>query len=245
MVLLRLDGVKTVGSPIRCSRLISADIDKLPSAFYLSKFTSQPAVVGSFVGDTQKGGSCNVPIYTFTPHNLTHVETPSHIKHGAKNLKDYPPGFFTDIAHVVNLTTEDFPNNYILPQHLPEQLHPICSSFIFKTSASEENPAKNYSGTDPLSFHPDTMREIVSRWPRVKMILIDLPSVDKEDDGGKLLAHRNFFGLDDSPEGEQRAIIEFGQFRDLYAQYAYVVLTPAHIESDSMITDVLAYPLTI
>lgn len=33
----------------------------------------------------------------------------------------------------------------------------------------------------------------------IKHVLCDIPSVDREDDGGKLLAHKAFFGVPESP----------------------------------------------
>ena len=49
-------------------------------AFHLPKFESKPFTHKSgFIGDISKGGSCNVNILSFSPHNLTHIETSSHI----------------------------------------------------------------------------------------------------------------------------------------------------------------------
>ncbi len=229
------------GTPIRCSRPIIPDGEN-SGAFSLPNFGSSPVVIGSFVGKVSEGGSCNVPVYNFTPHNLTHIETPNHIEDTGKDLSAFPPGFFCDIAQVVDLTDAAFEENYILPEHLPETLE--ANFVIFRTPLSDQPSTADYSGTDPISFHPSTMQEIVDRWPHVKVVLTDLPSVDKEDDGGKLLAHRNYFGLNADQKGALRAIVEFAHFPPLDSERYYIVMSPPHIQSDSFVTDILAYPLT-
>ena len=52
---------------------------------------------------------------------------------------------------------------------------------------------RNYSGTNPPFFEPAITQLMRSRG--VKHVLVDLPSVDKEVDGGALGAHRNFWGF--------------------------------------------------
>ena len=49
----------------------------------------------------------------------------------------------------------------------------------------------HYSGFNPPYMAADAMEYIVSCG--VEHLLIDLPSVDREEDGGKLLAHKAFW----------------------------------------------------
>ena len=49
-----------------------------------------------------------------------------------------------------------------------------------------------YSGTNPPYIHHHVMNFMVNTL-QCKHVLVDLPSVDREQDGGRLLAHRAFF----------------------------------------------------
>jgi arylformamidase len=50
---------------------------------------------------------------------------------------------------------------------------------------------KNYSGKNPPFLHDSVAEFLVSIG--VKHLLVDLPSVDREEDGGKLLFHKTFW----------------------------------------------------
>lgn len=54
-------------------------------------------------------------------------------------------------------------------------------------------------GRDWTGSNPPFFTESAAKWllkHNVKHVLVDLPSFDKEDDGGKLIAHRTFWELD-------------------------------------------------
>ena len=54
-----------------------------------------------------------------------------------------------------------------------------------------------YSGTNPAYFHHEAIQHFVKNG--VKHLLVDLPSVDREEDGGKLLAHKAFWNYPENP----------------------------------------------
>ena len=58
-------------------------------------------------------------------------------------------------------------------------------------SNSEAKTHKNYSDTNPAYINEEAMKYIIERG--VEHLLFDTPSVDKEVDGGALLAHRAFW----------------------------------------------------
>lgn len=53
--------------------------------------------------------------------------------------------------------------------------------------------SKQWSGSNPPFLSPAAMAWL--RAAGVEHLIVDLPSVDKEDDGGHLLAHRTFWGI--------------------------------------------------
>jgi kynurenine formamidase len=63
---------------------------------------------------------------------------------------------------------------------------------IIRTLPNEENKKqRQYSGTNPPYFTKEAIDWIVSK--EMEHLLVDLPSIDKEQDEGKLLAHKSFW----------------------------------------------------
>lgn len=57
---------------------------------------------------------------------------------------------------------------------------------------------KNYSASNPPYFHPDGMQWL--RDAGILHLLTDLPSVDKENDGGALNGHHKFWNVPADPD---------------------------------------------
>ena len=65
-------------------------------------------------------------------------------------------------------------------------------ALIIRTLPNElSKKQKKYSGSNPPYMHHDAIRFLVAQG--VQHLLIDLPSVDREEDDGKLLAHKAFW----------------------------------------------------
>eukprot|EP00128_Syssomonas_multiformis_P003998 Colp12_sorted_trinity150504_noHs@403 len=67
-------------------------------------------------------------------------------------------------------------------------------SLVLKTrqhTTSQKHP--QFSGTNPPYLTPAAMAWVVEQG--VRHLCVDLPSVDREDDGGRLLAHRVYWGV--------------------------------------------------
>jgi arylformamidase len=75
---------------------------------------------------------------------------------------------------------------------------PKAQALIIRTLPNlEEKKTKDYSGTNPPFLAPEA-----GEWLRTKEythLLVDLPSVDKEEDGGKLSVHRGFWDIPNKP----------------------------------------------
>jgi arylformamidase len=56
---------------------------------------------------------------------------------------------------------------------------------------------RHWSGTNPPYFAADALAFLAEKG--IKHLLTDLPSVDREDDGGKVAAHKAFWNLEDNP----------------------------------------------
>jgi arylformamidase len=73
-------------------------------------------------------------------------------------------------------------------------------ALIVRTIPNNEGAKKtaNYSSKcekNVAYFTNEAMEELINQHPNCKHLLVDLPSVDRKDDGGYLAAHSLFFGL--------------------------------------------------
>lgn len=183
--------------------------DTQVSAFGAPAAQRQIYAAGGFVGSVAQGGSCNCETYTVTPHcNGTHTECIGHI------ARD--PVYICDIADealipatLVTITPVRQGNDDVITADLVEQaLAPSDAGFlaalIVRTMPNSPDKCfRHYDGSVmPPYFAPEAMALIAAQG--VRHLLCDLPSVDRMDDGGKLLAHRAFW---DTP-ASRRTITE-------------------------------------
>jgi kynurenine formamidase len=76
-----------------------------------------------------------------------------------------------------------------------------ATAFILRTLPNDDlKKQRNYSGTNPPYLHTDAARYLVECG--VQHLLLDLPSVDREEDGGALSAHHAFWQY---PEAVRKA----------------------------------------
>ena len=169
------------------------------NAFYIDPVTYIPFQAGSFVGDVNQGGSCNVNTITINPHgNGTHTETVGHISKEKYPIRNSLNKFFF-YARVVTLTPEIIEGDSVLTLELLKSFElKRPEALIIRTLPnSPDKKTRQYSGTNPPYMTADAA--LYLREEGVKHLLLDVPSIDKEDDGGKLSAHHAFWNYPASP----------------------------------------------
>lgn len=170
-----------------------------PNCFYAPPPTSNPVIAGDFIGSIDKGGLLNFKNIHINPHgNGTHTECHAHI-HKTDDTINQVLKKYNFIASLISLYPEKMPNNdrvismnslELLDEELPEAL-------IIRTLPNDDSKLqRNYSGMNPPYVEDKFLTEIRRRG--VKHLLIDLPSVDKEQDDGKLAGHKAFWDEEDS-----------------------------------------------
>ncbi|MBI1222839.1 MAG: cyclase family protein [Bacteroidetes bacterium] len=166
-------------------------------AFYIPHARMEPFCAGGFVGSVTEGGACNCENIHFNAHgNGTHTECVGHVSREAHYLLDslHRHFFEAQIVSIAPIKQEDG-DHLVLPHQIPNELP---EALIIRTLPnSNEKKTKKYSGTNPVYLHPDTATKI--REAGVKHLLIDQPSVDKEEDGGALAAHKNYWNYPTHP----------------------------------------------
>jgi len=163
-----------------------------------------PVRMGDFVGDTSAGGFVNFKNVKLNPHgNGTHTECVGHISKEPFMLDQCLKQFFFS-AELLSVYPERQDNGdrmitrdqirAVLETIAPEQMG---SAVILRTLPNHpEKKLMQYTGTNPTYVEPAAMDYLIERG--VEHLLIDLPSVDREEDGGALKAHHRFWQYPDA-----------------------------------------------
>jgi arylformamidase len=163
-------------------------------AWYVNEPVIEPVRMGDWVGEVAQGGSVNFKNITFNPHGHgTHTECVGHI---SKEFYSVNKSFkqFMFMAELITVLPEEINGDFIITKKILkgflEDKNP--EALIIRTlSNSEAKTHKNYSDTNPAYINEEAMKYIIEKG--VQHLLFDTPSVDKEVDGGALLAHKAFW----------------------------------------------------
>ncbi len=166
------------------------------SAWYVEPMRLEPVVMGEWVGDVNKGGSVNFRNVTFNPHgNGTHTECVGHISSEFFTINQCLKRFFF-MAEVITILPLQLENgDYVITARQLKDVLDLSArpeAVIIRTLGNSENKLRiNYSNTNPPYLLKDAVEFLNSA--EIDHLLIDMPSIDKEVDGGKLEAHHAFW----------------------------------------------------
>jgi kynurenine formamidase len=172
--------------------------DKNPIAWYLDKPEISPVVSGDWIGKVSSGNSStNFNNIYFNPHGHgTHTECLGHITREFYSINDCLKQFFF-LAELISVEPEVVGEDLIITKSQIELLLSNKNRFdalIIRTLPNKNDKlSKKYSNKNPPYLSEEAA--IYIREIGIKHLLIDLPSVDKERDEGKLLAHKAFWNV--------------------------------------------------
>lgn len=174
-----------------------------PNCFWAPPMETAPVRAGDFVGSTAEGGPVNFLNVKINPHgNGTHTECVGHIATEKFTINQClnRSHFF---AKLVTLYATKLPNGdrVILPEQIEEIIESHeAEALILRTMPNDEHKlTTNYSGSNPPYLDHRAVEYLVECG--IEHLLLDLPSVDREEDGGKLLAHKAFWRYDEKKDG--------------------------------------------
>ncbi|WP_273276515.1 cyclase family protein [Maribacter polysiphoniae] len=179
------------------------------NAWYITHPRIEPHTEGKFIGAVSKGAAVNFNDIWFNPHaHGTHTECVGHITeefHSInKNLNQY---FF--YAEVVTIAPEKSNDDFVISKKQLQYAfgNKKRDAIIIRTLPNlSDKCSRQYSKTNPPYLTEEAARFLVDKG--VEHLLIDLPSVDKERDGGELLAHKAFWDFNGKIR-KQATITEF------------------------------------
>jgi kynurenine formamidase len=182
--------------------------------FHAPHATSEPYTDAGFVGSVARGGSCNCEIHTLIPHTSgTHTECVGHISNSRLSIYDtlkaslFAATLVTVTPQKQQAGSEEYP--YLLEpsdllltldslKHAVNQAQTgFLQAVIIRTLPnSADKITRNYDETRAPFFSTAAMKFLVER--NIRHLLVDIPSVDRLNDGGRLTNHRIFWNV---PEG--------------------------------------------
>jgi arylformamidase len=187
---LRVD----LSKPFDLSIPLRAGLDTV-NCFWAPPVEYTPVTAGGFIGSTAQGGSVNFFNVRLNPHgNGTHTECVGHIARERYVIGDClrRHHFFAKLLSLYPQKTESGDRVLLRTQLEALLQHGECEAIIIRTLPNDAFKLKtNYSGANPPYFHPAAIQYLVDCG--IRHLLTDLPSVDREEDGGALAAHKAFW----------------------------------------------------
>ena len=184
--------------------------DENPIAWYIEKPAIEPVVFGDWIGKVSEGkSSTNFNNIFFNPHGHgTHTECLGHITNDFYSINQSLKQFFF-LAKLITIEPVKIGDDYVITkEHISTSLNVTTEgastalsltneALVIRTLPNQKDKkSRKYSNTNPPYLSEEAA--VFIRESEIQHLLIDLPSVDKEHDEGKLLAHKAFWNVKDT-----------------------------------------------
>lgn len=179
--------------------------DENPIAWYIEKPVIEPVVFGDWIGKVSEGkSSTNFNNIFFNPHGHgTHTECLGHITNDFYSINQSLKQFFF-FAKLITIEPEKIGDDFVITKEQVQKALSASTSLSVTNEAliirtvpnQKEKKSRKYSNTNPPYLSEEAA--IFIRESEIQHLLIDLPSVDKEHDEGKLLVHKAFWNVKDT-----------------------------------------------
>lgn len=209
------------------------------SAWHAGSVKIEPVVMGDWVGSVDEGASVNFFQVQLNPHgNGTHTECYGHIDKGHQKLNDYlKKNHFLAYFHRQGLRRVGT-DQLLLKSDLP--VLDWSTIEVFAIEAKGVLFPQNFSGQNPPYFEPELCAFLAEQG--VKHLICNLPSLDREEDGGALQAHKAFWQYPDNTRKES-TITELAVYPEKMREgFYYLNLQTAPLHNDAVPSRPIFYP---
>lgn len=172
---------------------ISVDMHGV-KAWYIGEPSFEPVQADGFVGAVANGSPVNFRNVFFNPHaHGTHTECVGHISQEVYSVNKHLRNFFFE-CNLISVHPEKRGDDRCVTL---DQLKPLLEgiktrALVIRTLPNGYERKKwNYSNTNPPYIDVEAVEWLVNSG--VEHIILDLPSIDKEVDGGVLAGHKAFW----------------------------------------------------
>lgn len=184
-----------LNTPFDCSIAISASGI---TAWGLKHAKIQPHRDGDFIGSVKLGSAVNFNDVYFNPHaHGTHTECLGHITKKEYSIQNALPLPLIPMR-LITVKPRQVDGDYVIDLDQIKAALPIIdvSALMIRTRLARSSNL-NWSGTNPPYLYYEAAQWLADSG--IDHLLLDLPSVDREQDGGVLAAHKAFWGLPEKP----------------------------------------------
>ncbi len=159
----------------------------------------EPLKQSGWVGDVNRGASVNFNDIYFNPHaHSTHTECVGHISSKKESINVELKRFFF-ISKLITVAPKKKHQDCVITKRMLQQLvqeKERIDALIIRTLPNNlDKKHKNYSNTNPPYLLKDAAEYLAQI--NIQHLLIDLPSVDREKDAGRLDSHKLFWQFPD------------------------------------------------
>jgi len=167
------------------------------NAWYVDPPKIEPHSEGEFIGKVSEGASTNFNDIYFNPHaHGTHTECVGHITDEFYSVNKSLSKYFF-MSEVITVAPEKINGDFVISK---KQLQYALGNkkreaVIIRTIPNlKDKLTRQYAHTNPPYLMEEAVQLLVDMG--VEHLLVDLPSVDRENDDGALLAHKTFWNYD-------------------------------------------------
>ncbi len=221
------------------------------NAWYCDPVLIEPVVAGDFIGEIASGAPVNFRNIKLNPHgNGTHTECVGHISSEPYTINQCLKEFHF-IARLITVKPKDVFNEefqdtdkLIDRDLIAENTEDWLNEKVLIIRTLENTTDKKicqYSGTNPPHFSEDAMHYINAMG--VEHLMVDLPSVDREEDKGRLKCHKIFWSYPEDPQ-THKTISELLYIPNTLDDGNYLIqIQIMSIENDASPSKILAHKI--
>ncbi|MBB3124050.1 kynurenine formamidase [Mesoflavibacter sabulilitoris] len=232
-----------LSKPLDISMSIRGSKDNA-NAWYIEEPKIEPAQIGEWTASVKEGASINFNNIQFNPHaHGTHTECVGHITEKFYSINKCLKTFFFR-AEVITVAPEKIDEDYVISKSqlkfLLKQRKP--EALVIRTMPNTKDKlSRQYSNTN-WPYLTEDAAEFIKKIG-VQHLLVDLPSVDKEKDDGKLLAHKAFWDVNGKIR-KNATITEFIYVKNKIQDGKYILnLQIAPFENDATPSKPILYKI--
>lgn len=182
-----------------------------PRHFGAPRASSRPFEAPGFKGAVERGASCNCELITLIPHcNGTHTECAGHLTRERLDAWRVAPAGLTP-ALLVSVSAESpavagestqpapQPGDLLITRRALERAwqggvpFEVRALIIRTLPNTPDKRVRDYTDQTPPYLSQEAAQWLVGRG--ILHLVVDVPSIDRAHDQGRLTAHRIFFGL--------------------------------------------------